>query len=122
MKSLTVVIAGDVPLLRSLVRLAIEEAGYKVMAEPDNLEDLLAICTSHQVRIVLLDLAISDTERMRAIEKILDIDSYISIIAISDFVNDDSEQVLFAGARGLLQKPFSMFDLIDMIKKVEPVL
>ncbi len=119
---MTVIIAGDVPLLRSLVRMAIEEAGYKVIAEPDNVDELLAICSSRKVRIVLLDLAISDTERMRTIEKILDIDSYISIIAISDFVNEDGEQVLFAGARGLLQKPFSMFDLIDMIKKVEPVL
>lgn len=122
MKSLRVVIAGDVPLLKSLVRMAIEEAGYTVIGEPDNVEDLLAICSSHKIGIVLLDLSISDSERMRVIEKILDIDTYISIIAISDFVDDDNEQVLFAGARGFLQKPFSMFDLIDMMKKVEPIL
>lgn len=121
-KSLRVVIAGDVPLLKSLVRMAIEEAGYTVIGEPDNVEDLLAICSSHKIGIVLLDLSISDSERMRVIEKILDIDTYISIIAISDFVDDDNEQVLFAGARGFLQKPFSMFDLIDMMKKVEPIL
>ena len=121
-KTLKVVIAGDVPLLRSLVRMAIEEAGYAVVGEPDNVEDLLAFCSSYKVGIVLLDLSISDSERMRVIEKILDIDAYISIIAISDFVDDDNDQVLFAGARGFLQKPFSMFDLIDMMKKVEPVL
>ena len=121
-KLLRVVIAGDVPLLKSLVRMAIEEAGYTVIGEPDNVEDLLAICSSHKIGIILLDLSISDSERMRVIEKILDIDSYISIIAISDFVDDDNDQVLFAGARGFLQKPFSMFDLIDMMKKVEPLL
>lgn len=117
-----VLIAGDVPLLRSLVRMAIEEAGYDVIGEPDNLDDLLAYCSSYRIGIIVLDLSVTESERMRAIEKILDIDQYISIIAISEFVDDDMDQVLSAGARAFLQKPFSMFDLIDMMKKVEPVL
>ncbi len=122
MNPVKVLIAGDVPLLRSLVRMAIEEAGYDVIGEPDNLDDLLAYCSSYRIGIIVLDLSVTESERMRAIEKILDIDQYISIIAISEFVDDDMDQVLSAGARAFLQKPFSMFDLIDMMKKVEPVL
>jgi DNA-binding NarL/FixJ family response regulator len=117
-----VLIAGDVPLLRSLVRMAIEEAGYDVIGEPDNLDDLLAYCSSYRIGIIVLDLSLTESERMRTIEKILDIDQYISIIAISEFVDDDMDQVLSAGARAFLQKPFSMFDLIDMMRKVEPIL
>jgi DNA-binding NarL/FixJ family response regulator len=117
-----VLIAGDVPLLRSLVRMAIEEAGYDVIGEPDNLDELLAYCSSYRIGIIVLDLSLTESERMRTIEKILDIDQYISIIAISEFVDDDMDQVLSAGARAFLQKPFSMFDLIDMMRKVEPIL
>ncbi len=122
MNPLNVVIAGDVPLLRSLVRMAVEEAGYTVVGEPDTEEDLLAYCSSHKVGIVLLDLSISESEQMRTIEKILDIDAHISIIAMAEFVDDSSDQVFFAGARGFLLKPFSMFDLIDLMRKVQPVL
>jgi two-component system chemotaxis response regulator CheY len=119
---LKVVIAGDVPLLRSLVRMAVEEAGYRVVGEPDNPEDLLAICSSHKISIIVMDLYLPDDRRMRVIEKILDIDSNISIIAVADIVEGFGDQVLIAGARAFLQKPFSMYDLIDMMRKVEPIL
>jgi len=119
---LKVVVAGDVPLLRSLVRMAIEEAGYQVSGEPDNANDLLAICASHKIGIIVIDLTLSDEERMRLIEKILDVDPKISIIAVSDRVDEFNNQALIAGARAFLQKPFSMYDLIDMMKKVEPTL
>ncbi|MDF1541057.1 MAG: response regulator, partial [Candidatus Thorarchaeota archaeon] len=72
--------------------------------------------------IIVLDLSLEDRERMRLIEKILDVNPDTSIIAVSDFVDDFSNQVLVAGARAYLQKPFSMYDLIDMMKKVEPIL
>ncbi len=115
-------IAGDVPLLRSLVRMAIEEAGYKVVGEPDNGDDLLAICSSLKISIIIIDLLISDEERMRLIEKILDVNPKTSIIAVADIVEGFGNQALVAGARAFIQKPFSMYDLIDMMKKVEPIL
>ena len=102
--------------------MAIEEAGYQVTGEPDNANDLLAVCASQRIGIIIIDLTLSDVERMRLIEKILDVDPKISIIAVSDFIDDFSEQALVAGARAFLRKPFSMYDLIDMMKKVEPTL
>ncbi len=117
-----VVIAGDVPLLRSLVRMAVEEAGYLVIGEPESPEELLAICSSTKISIIVLDLLLPDDERMRLIEKILDIDSDTSIIAVADIVEGFGDQALVAGARAFLQKPFSMYDLLDMMKKVEPIL
>lgn len=115
-------IAGDVPLLRSLVRMAVEEAGYQVVGEPDNADDLLAICSSQKISIIVIDILLSDEKRMRLIEKILDVDPNTSIIAIADIIDGFGNQALVAGARGYIQKPFSMYDLIDMMKKVEPIL
>lgn len=119
---LKVIIAGDVPLLRSLVRMAVEEAGYDVIGEPETPDELLAMCSSHRVSIIVLDFMMTEGERMRIIEKILDIDAKISIIAVADIVEDFGNQVLVAGARAYIQKPFSMYDLLDMMRKVEPVL
>lgn len=102
--------------------MAVEEAGYAVVGEPDNTDDLLAICSSLKISILVLDLLLSDEERMRLIEKILDVNPNTSIIAVADIVDSFNNQVLVAGARAFIQKPFSMYDLIDMMKKVEPIL
>jgi DNA-binding NarL/FixJ family response regulator len=118
---LNVVIAGDVPLLRSLVRMAVEESGFDVIAEANDSDELLAICSSYVVNIVIIDLTLMDEDHIRLIEKILDLNASTSIISVSDYGDGLAEKVLVSGARGYLQKPFSMYDLIDIIRKVAPV-
>ena len=116
-----VAIASDVPFLRSIIRMAIEEAGLSVSGEVADIQSLMIHCAEKKPSIVLLDLHISEKESIRLIEDLIDIDEIVSIIAISDAVEGYSELALASGARAFLQKPFSMYDLLDIIQKVAPV-
>ena len=118
--NLGVIIGGDVPFLRVLLKMAIEDAGFKVIDEVTSRADLLVSCLKNRPDVVVLDLELTDDENIRLVEDLLDIDPSISIIAISDLVEGYTETILAAGARAYLQKPFSMYDLIDLIRKVAP--
>ncbi|MFW9889423.1 MAG: response regulator [Candidatus Thorarchaeota archaeon] len=118
--TLGVVIAGEVPFLRVLLKMAIEDAGFTVIEEVTNQTDLLVSCLKKTPDVVILDLELADEDNVRLVEDLLDIDSSLSIIAISDLVEGYTETILAAGARAYLQKPFSMYDLVELIKKVAP--
>jgi DNA-binding NarL/FixJ family response regulator len=118
--TLGVIIAGDVPFLRVLLKMAIEDAGFIVIEEVTNQPDLLVSCLKKNPDVVILDLELPDEDNIRLVEDLLDIDSSVSIIAISDLVQGYTETILAAGARAYLQKPFSMYDLVELIKKVAP--
>jgi len=116
----TVVIAGDVPFLRALLRMAIEEAGDTVVDEVSDRENLLISCTHNNPDIVLMDLHLSDIQRIRLVEDLLDINPDLAVVVISDPTEELGETMLAVGARAYIEKPFSMYDLIDLVKKVTP--
>lgn len=117
-----VIIASDVPLLRSLIQMAIQDAGYSVIGEVGSIPDLLEFCKENEVAIAILDLHLGEGEFLHTIEKILDVDSEIAILAVTDWVDMEGDRALAAGARAVLHKPFSIYDLIDMIRKVYPAI
>jgi len=117
-----VIVAGEVPLLRVLLKMALEDSGFDVLGEADDRESLLIMCQGSNPSVVLIDFNIDQQDIVRLIEDLLDIDPVVAIVIISDLVEGQSETVLAAGARAFLQKPFSMYDMTDIVRKVTPVL
>jgi DNA-binding NarL/FixJ family response regulator len=115
-----VIVAGDVPFLRALLRMAIEEAGYSIVAEATDRETLLVSCAVYNPDMVIIDLHLPEAPETRLVEDILDIDADVAVIIISDPLEGFGETVLAAGARAYLEKPFSMYDLVDIVRKVVP--
>jgi len=116
-----VVIACDAPLLGALLRLSIEDAGFEVITEVSQSIELLVAVNQHVPDIVILDLELPEVESIKLIESILDLDSTLAIVTVSNSEGDLGEMVFAAGARAFLRKPFSMYDLIDIVRKVAPV-
>ena len=116
-----VVIACEAPLLGALLRLSIEDAGFRVVREVSQSTELLVAVSQHVPDIVILDLELPEVENIKLIESILDLDSTLAIVTVSNSEDDLGEMVFAAGARAFLQKPFSMYDLIDIVRKVAPV-
>lgn len=116
-----VLVAGEVPLLRVLLRMSLEDSGFDVIGEADNAEDLLVMCQGLNPSVVLIDLNMEQIDLVRVIENILDIDPVIAVVIISDPIDGQGETVLAAGARAFLQKPFSMYDMTDTVRKVKPI-
>jgi len=118
--NLGVIIGGDVPFLRVLLKMAMEDAGFQVVDEVMDRTELLTACIRKKPDVVILDLKLSHEESVRLIEDLLDVDASVAIVAVADIEEGYSDKVLAAGARAFIQKPFSMYDLIDLIRKVAP--
>jgi DNA-binding NarL/FixJ family response regulator len=101
--------------------MALEDSGFDVVGEADDRESLLIMCQGSNPSVVLIDFSMEQQDIVRLIEDLLDIDPVVAIVVISDLVDGQSETVLAAGARAFLQKPFSMYDMTDIVKKVKPV-
>ena len=101
--------------------MALEDGGFDVIGEADEYQDLLIQCQSQNPAVVIIDFNIEQRVLVRLIEDILDIDPVIAIIVISDPIDGQGEKVLAAGARAYLQKPFSMYDMTDVVGKVKPI-
>ncbi len=93
-----------------------------MVAEADDSTSLILACKRHQPDIIILDLDIENSKNIRLIEDILDIDVTMAIVVISEPTHMSSEIVLMAGARAYIQKPFTTYDLIDVMRKVSPLL
>jgi DNA-binding NarL/FixJ family response regulator len=107
--------------LRVLLKMALEDSGFNVVGEADDRESLLIMCQGSNPSVVLIDFSMEQQEIVRLIEDLLDIDPVVAIVVISDLIEGQSETVLAAGARAFLQKPFSMYDMTDIVKKVKPI-
>lgn len=116
-----VIVAGEIPLLRVLLKMALEDAGFDVVGEADDAQSLLVLSQSLKPAVVLIDFSMEQSGLVRLIEDILDVDPIIAVVVISDPINGIGETVLAVGARAFLQKPFSMYDMTDTVRKVKPV-
>ncbi len=101
--------------------MALEDGGFEVVAEAGDAKSLLVLSQCKNPAVVLIDFNMKQTELVRLIEDILDIDPVIAVIVISDPIDGVGEMVLAAGARAFLQKPFSMYDMTDTVRKVKPI-
>ena len=117
-----IIVAGEVPLLRVLLKMALEDAGYSVISEADSAENLLVMCQGHKPSVVVIDFNMKLSDIVRLVESLLDIDPVIAVVVLSEPTEGVGETVLAAGARGYLQEPFSMYDMTDLVRKVKPVL
>jgi len=116
-----IIVAGEVPLLRVLLKMALEDAGFDVIGEAEDTENLMIQCKGNYPSVVIIDFDIDQVEIVRLIERLLDIDPVVAIVVISEIGEGQTEMVLAAGARAFLQKPFSMYDMTDIVRKVKPV-
>ncbi|TFG32007.1 response regulator [Candidatus Thorarchaeota archaeon] len=116
-----IIVAGEVPLLRVLLKMALEDAGFNVVGEAEDSENLLIQCEGNKPAVVIIDFNMDQVDIVRLIENLLDIDPIVAIVVISDILEGKTEMVLAAGARAFLQKPFSMYDMTDLVRKVKPI-
>ncbi len=114
-------IAGDIPFLILLLKMSIEDAEFNVIASAASPEEMLIKCRETDPDVVIFDFQLSERKCVRLVEDILDIDPGIAIIVITDPINGYDEKLLVSGARAFLQKPFSTYDIMDLLTKVSPL-
>jgi DNA-binding NarL/FixJ family response regulator len=121
MKRLSILIADDHEVVRRGIRALLDaRPEWKVCGEAATGREAAEKARKLRPDLVLLDLAMPETDGLEAIQKILDARPETKILVLT--MNDCGEmasQVLAAGARGLVLKSDAARDLVRAVQSVE---
>lgn len=112
------VVDDEVPVLTT-VKMTLKSLGYTVMTAGDGLEALEIFRREHhQIRMVLLDMAMPKMNGEDCFNELRAIDTDVRVIASSGFfVPEVLEAMLRRGLNGYLQKPYHHTELSQAIRK-----
>jgi DNA-binding response OmpR family regulator len=120
--TLRVVIADDDPDIRALVRISVQRAGHKLVAELADGDDAWAAIHDRAPDLAILDVSmpgLSGIEICTLIRADETLDG-VRVMLVSAAVDDASrERGLAAGAMSYISKPFSPRELVSLLSTIE---
>jgi len=113
-----ILFADDNPDIRELVRLILQNAGFRVITT-DNPADVLRLAATEHFDALLLDYWMPNLTGIELCRGIRTFDQSTPILICSGaFTQADTEAVVRAGAQGYVQKPFNSKDLIRALRSL----
>lgn len=115
---IAILIVEDDQDLRESLATALRDEGYHVIWAQDA-DEAIASVKAHKVNIVFMDICLPDmngVEVYKAIKKIQP--TATTVMMTGFFVQDLVNAAISAGAYDILYKPFTMDDVLKMIKKI----
>ncbi|MFB0533367.1 MAG: PAS domain S-box protein [Anaerolineae bacterium] len=117
----TVLVVDDEEPVRALLRRILEEGGYTVLLTTDGFEAVeLYTRLSTKIDMVVLDIIMPQMSGWETYERLREINPEVKVLLSSGYSeNGQAQDILAAGARGFLQKPY---DPRAVLRKVREVL
>jgi two-component system, OmpR family, response regulator len=113
-----ILFADDNPDIRELVRLILQNAGFRVITT-DNPADVLRLAATEHFDALLLDYWMPNLTGIDLCRGIRTFDQSTPILICSGaFTQADTEAVVRAGAQGYVQKPFDSKELIRALRSL----
>ncbi|AKG90978.1 Response regulator receiver domain [Geoglobus ahangari] len=109
-----ILVVDDDITMRELLRLMLKN--HEVY-EADNGNRAIAIYERFKPDVVLMDILMPGMDGIEATKEILKKDPDAIIIGISAFASNKGKDILEAGARDILEKPFTRKKLLELIEK-----
>ncbi|HLP15295.1 MAG TPA: ATP-binding protein, partial [Bacteroidota bacterium] len=116
----TILFIEDEMLLREYLRELLESKGYTVVTAING-EDGVAMFSHHrhEIDIVLSDFGLPKFSGDEVLKRITSLDAHAKIIFVSGYIDPDKKQELLnAGARRVIQKPYSTPLVLHTIREV----
>jgi response regulator NasT len=108
----------DNPIVRSDLRLILEDAGYEVCPEGRDGVEAVDLAREHKPDLVLIDLSLPRLDGVEATRRILD-ERDVPVVALTGHSKGDFVQrAVDAGAVGHVLKPFSRASLVATLSEV----
>ena len=118
-----ILIADDVPINRTLLRIILKRNGYKITEAENGKEALEIASDTSDLDLILMDLSMPVMDGIEAVKQIRLLNStqsglpIIAVTASSLYKNKSSLKE--RGFNGLLKKPFKEMELLKMLKEFE---
>jgi two-component system cell cycle sensor histidine kinase/response regulator CckA len=116
----TIMLVDDEEFIRALGARMFEESGYTVLLAADG-ESALELYRREQERIdlVILDLIMPGMGGRKCLEELLRLDPDARVIISSGYSPDGrTQEILQAGAKGFVSKPFRVKEMLRVIREV----
>jgi len=114
--ALSFVLADDDQMMRSILRMALNEHHYRVLGEAADGDRAIALCRQHQPDIALLDIEMPQVDGLEAARAIGASCPRTQIVMISSLATlPNVQQALQAGACNFIVKPFNGAKLNQVI-------
>lgn len=114
-----VMIIDDAKFMRTLIKKALEDAGFEVVGEADNGEKAIEVFKEVNPDIVTLDIVMPDKSGIEVLKEILKIKPDVKVIVVSAMGQTDMiTEALNLGAKDYVVKPFQPHTLVEVVKRV----
>ncbi len=116
----TILLIEDEEVLRELVGNIFLSKGYNVLPAADG-EEAMDIYrrTGREIAVVFSDMGLPKLKGEEVFEQLHVIDPQVKVILTSGFVDPNLKQELLkAGVKGVIQKPFNPIEVLQLIRDV----
>ncbi|MEK6572163.1 MAG: ATP-binding protein, partial [Bacteroidota bacterium] len=116
----TILVVEDEEMLRELVKNLLEAKGYTVLAASDG-DEAVAMYTRHQgeIQLVLSDMGLPRMNGFEVYRELKNLNSTVRMILASGYVEPEMKsQILRAGVRDFIQKPYGPTEVLQTIRSV----
>jgi len=114
-----VLIVDDAKFMRTLIRKALEDAGFEVVGEAENGDQAIEILKNTNPDVVTLDIVMPDKSGLEVLREMLKIKPDLNVVVISAMGQTDViSEALRLGAKDYIIKPFQPHVVVDVIMRV----
>jgi two-component system, cell cycle sensor histidine kinase and response regulator CckA len=116
----TILLVDDEEFIRDLGSRILTKAGYKVITASDGKEALEVYQhSSDKISLVILDLIMPKMGGKQCLEGLMGLNPSIKVIMASGYsANGPTKDALSAGARGFVNKPYDIRQVLEVVRRV----
>lgn len=115
-----ILVVDDEEIMRSFLKQALENHGYKVLLAKNGLEGLeIFRQNKDKIKLIILDMLMPKMSGSEALIKIRETDQDIKVIIASGYSDEDKlKAIKNMDIAGFIQKPFKLKDLLSQIRTI----
>ena len=115
-----ILLVDDEEFIRNLGDEILSKFGYKILTAPDG-ESALTLYQEKKesISLIILDLIMPGMGGRRCLEELMNMNPQVKVVIASGYsVNGPAKEALEAGAKGFIEKPYNIKQMLKIVRKV----